>query len=174
MGHDALELVSGELGDRPMRHHHHRLARCVAGNKGVDAGFLIHDIKLGNRHATGDGHFLDNIAQFALVGVTGIRIDGACAHHFGNSATAAGQVNPAQQRAEHDKANHGCGRQQPVARQQPVVKGEPGAFTTGHQVAHQANSQGNQRNGGQEQKHQQAGVAPGVGLALEKTGMSHG
>ena len=53
------------------------------------------------------------------------------------------------------------------------MEGLSGGFTAGDKITHQAHRESDQHYRSEEQKYQQAGVAPGGGLALEKTRMSH-
>jgi hypothetical protein len=56
---------------------------------------------------------------------------------------------------------------------QPVMECKTGGFGAGYEITHQADGECNKRNRRQEKENQQTGVAPGMGLALKETGMSH-
>ena len=58
------------------------VAGFVAGGEGVDAVLVVHDVDLRHGHAGGDGHFLDDVEQFAFVGIVRVRVDETSAHHF--------------------------------------------------------------------------------------------
>ncbi len=173
VGNHALKLVTGELGQGAMGNHHHRLTGAVTGDKGVDAGFLIHHVQGRDGDAAGDRHFLDDVAQFALVGVAGIRVDFPGSDHLRHPFTTTGQVHPAHQRPATDQQHDSRGGQESMLAEQPVVEGLPGAFAAGDKLPDHAHRQGNQCDGHQEQGNQYRSVAPGTGLALEETGMSH-
>ncbi len=54
-----------------------------------------------------------------------------------------------------------------------MVERKTGGFTTGYKITHKADGKRDKRDRRQEKKNQQNGVAPGVGLALKETGVSH-
>lgn len=80
-----------------MGDHHHSGAGRVSRDKCVDAGLVIHDVEFrhGHGHATGNGHFLYDIAQFAFIAVAGVWVNRPCTHHFGNAASTSCKVYPA-------------------------------------------------------------------------------
>ena len=100
-----------------MGHHHDRLAGRIAGHKGVDAGFMIHHVKIGHTDAAGDGHFFHDIAKPTLVGVPGGGVNRTGADHFCNTLATARQVRPADQRANTDQGNDRYRCIQPMAAQ---------------------------------------------------------
>ena len=55
-----------------------RVAGRVAGGEGVDAFLVVEHIDLRHGHAGRDGHFLDDIEQFAFVRVGRVRVDEPC------------------------------------------------------------------------------------------------
>ena len=63
---------------------------------------LVEHIDLRHGHAGGDGHFLDDVEQLALVGIGGVRIDGPAAERFGHGAAAAGQLRRLRGAADDD------------------------------------------------------------------------
>ena len=152
---------------------HDGLTGSVAGHKSVDAGFLIHHIEFRHRDTTGNSHFLNDVAQFALVTVAGIGVNGPGANHFGDPVATSRQINPAEQGTQNNQGNNRNGGQQAMIGEQPVVERKTGGFTTGYKITHKADGKRDKRDRRQEKKNQQSGVAPGVGLALKETGMSH-
>ena len=88
---DALQFVARKQFHAAAGDGDGRVAGFVAGGEGVDAVLRVHDIDLRHGHAGGDGHFLDDIEQFAFVGIGRVRVDEPAAHHFRNHAAALGQ-----------------------------------------------------------------------------------
>ena len=85
---DALQFVARKQFHAAARDGDGGVAGFVAGGEGVDAVLLVHDINLRHGHAGGDGHFLDDVEQFAFVGIGRVGFDEPSAHHFRNGAAA--------------------------------------------------------------------------------------
>ena len=109
MADDALQFVARQDFHAAARDGDGGVAGLVAGGEGVDAVLLVHDIDLRHGHAGGDGHFLDDVEQLALIGIVRVRIDGASAHHFRNDAAALGERQGLVGAADENDRQHAAG-----------------------------------------------------------------
>ena len=62
----ALQFVALELVEAAPRHGDRGIGGRVAGGERVDAGFVLEHVDFRHRHAGGDRHFLDHVAQALL------------------------------------------------------------------------------------------------------------
>ncbi len=175
VGHHPLELVAVELIQGPAGDGDGRVRRAVAGGQGIDAGFVLQDVDLRDRHPRGQGHFLDQIAQAPLAGVRRARVQGGAAQFLGHLAAAGPQPGAAPPGRRDDQgqgqgAGPGHHTQVYVCRmpaQGSVSPPEQGQQTQGqgiHQGHHRHHRQG-------EEDHQDPGAQPGPFLMFEE---SHG
>ena len=88
---NALQFVARQLGHAGVRDGDHRIARRVPGGKGVDAILIVEHIDFRHGHAGGDGHFLDDVEQFAFVRIHRVGINEPSAKGFRHHAATAGQ-----------------------------------------------------------------------------------
>src|ERR1035437_4595670 len=89
---DALQFVARQHLDAAARDADGRVARRMAGGKSVYAFLAIQNVDLRHRHAGGDGHFLDDVEQFAFVRVRRALAHEPSAHLPGHDPAAAGKL----------------------------------------------------------------------------------
>ena len=147
----------------------------VAGGKRVDASFLGQEIDLRHRHTRGDGHFLDDVPQLALVRVGRGGIDQAPAQHRGDRAAALGQLQrlePAAQGNDGQRADGGPEEELRIPERQlrllavnMVMARADAGKDPQHRGINRQDQHGDAEN---EIDDQQLGVAAGLVLTLEE------
>ena len=87
----ALKFVAVEEFERTSRHGNGRITGREAGSKRIDPAFLFEHIDLRYRHAGGNRHFLDDVAQPATQGIAHVGCNQRAAHLACDRAAARGQ-----------------------------------------------------------------------------------
>ena len=70
----------------------------------LDASFAVEHIDLRDRHAGGDGHFLDHVVEFAFIGIGRVGMDEPSAEGSRHGTAAAGQFRGLVKAADDDDA----------------------------------------------------------------------
>jgi hypothetical protein len=91
MGDDALQLLPVQTLDGALSDADHRVARRKAGGEGVDARFIGQQVHRRYRRTRGDGHFLDDVEQLALIQVLRILREQLSAQRLRNNLAAGRQ-----------------------------------------------------------------------------------
>ena len=85
---NSLQLVTVEGFQCSARHRNGCVAGSKTGGKRIDAHLLFQNIDIRNRHARGDGHFLDDVSQASPQWVLNVCRNQGAAHIEGNSTAA--------------------------------------------------------------------------------------
>ncbi len=157
----ALQLVAVEFVQAALRHAHRGVGRRVARGEGVDAGLVLHHPDFRHRHARGDRHFLDHVAQFFPLRVGGVRGYRRSIHTARHRAAATAQGGDAEERAQSDQ--HHERDRNAEQRLRPRTDQED--------RADQIDRSDDRRHRQREQQHQGAGAAPHARLLCEEVHM---
>jgi hypothetical protein len=95
-------LNSCAMTQRAARHTDGHIAGCVTGGEGIDAALVVEHVNLRHRHAGGDGHFLDDMAEFQFVGIRRLRVKAASAEEFRHGRAANPELVNLEQTSRRD------------------------------------------------------------------------
>jgi hypothetical protein len=92
MGDHTLQLLAVQGIESALCDGDGRVGRRMPRGKGIDAGFVLEHVDLGHRHAGGDRHFLDHVAQSAALEILRVRIEPHATEREGDDAAARAQL----------------------------------------------------------------------------------
>ncbi len=169
MGDHALQLFTAEQADGAAGHADHRVLGTQAGGEGVDAD-IVEDIHRGHRRARGQGHFLDDIEQAALLEVLRREVDQATAQALGDHLAAGVQLHALVQAAAQ---HHGDHHQRHDADQRSIQqrRATPARRLAIEMPDQRQGEAGQGNQAGDRQRHQQnqaSGLTPGAVLVFKE------
>ena len=176
MRDDALQLVAVQVHQRAPGDGDRGVRRAVAGRKGVDAGLALQYVDLRHRHARGDRHLLDDVAQALLERVRRVGADPRAAELLGDLAAAGRERDRACDARDPDHAEHDDRRERDgerVARERHVLAREQAAVVLdGEDRDRRDHDEVDRDHDGdhrdQEQEDHPARLPPGGGLPREE------
>ena len=174
VGDDPLQLVAGELLDRPPSDGHHRVAGRIASGKRVDALFIGQQIDRRYGHARGQRHFLHDVQNAFFYRVAGVGVNPPAADRLGHGRPPATERGHLVQTPQHDQRQRRSAGGERNSYQLPyilrlgsVVGRQDDRRRHGRHRPHDAH------HGQHKHRHQPLGRAARLTLTLKKIG-SHG
>ncbi len=172
----ALKLVATQVHERAARDRDRRIRGAVSGREGVDARLALEHVDLRHRHAGGDRHLLDDVAQPLLERVGGVGADARAAELLGDLAAAGRQRHGAHEARDADRPQHHDrreGQRERVTRQRHVrAREQPAVVLDGEdrdRRDHDEVDRGDDRDHrDDEQENHPARLPPGGGLPREE------
>ena len=120
VGDDALQLIAIERVESALGHHHRGIRWRESRGERIDSPLGAEDVDPRHRHARGDRHLLDDVAQHALARVLGLRGQQGASQPAGHRAAAPQADRRVEGREQHDQQPE----QHHVARDPWIVREE--------------------------------------------------
>ena len=132
----ALQFIARKSPQATTRDGDGGIGGRFAGGESVDRVLIFEQINFGHGRAGSESHFLDHMAQPALIGVGGLRRDLATAEILCDHATAAIELQAFPAAAEsHHRADTHRDQAEKIGPPQPQMRGTPIATITTREKA---------------------------------------